>query len=312
MTLPMSEYLWMASPVSHERFVQRALDPHASAVVEACAAAARPGCWSDDLAPAAGPASAPGRSWRSPSRAGPRSRCGSRLLQDLAALARADPDDARALLAQRGLSGAQAQQALPAARGLYERVASTEQSVSIETFHGWFWRAAAARPARSGVAAVGRSAGGAAAAGGRSLERICRRAARGRCAGAFGLRGTGARIGDFSTDRLLRNFLDKRASGWSFAARSGAGHRSCLQPMREVLRAGGFFRASRHPGEILRQPRFIEALRALLTCWQSAQRPTNNPLKAIEAARSFLSGRPIRCRPGTREPNLLLTGKGEP
>ena len=32
----MSEYLWDGEPVSHERFVQRALDPGASAVVEAC------------------------------------------------------------------------------------------------------------------------------------------------------------------------------------------------------------------------------------------------------------------------------------
>ena len=33
----MSEYLWDGRPVSHERFVQRALDPGASAVVDACA-----------------------------------------------------------------------------------------------------------------------------------------------------------------------------------------------------------------------------------------------------------------------------------
>jgi ATP-dependent helicase/nuclease subunit A len=61
-----------------------------------------------------------------------------RLYRWLADLASVSDAEAIEFLVQRGLSAAQAQAALPRARGLFEAVLASVPGPMISTFHGWF------------------------------------------------------------------------------------------------------------------------------------------------------------------------------
>ena len=74
-----------------------------------------------------------------------------RLLQLLKQLALESDDDVRQLLRERGVPEAALAATLPQARGLYERVLSDAQSLSIDTFHSWFARLIQVAPLASGV-----------------------------------------------------------------------------------------------------------------------------------------------------------------
>lgn len=70
------------------------------------------------------------------------------LLRELALL----PDSAVAvLLTERGVVPEYVHDLLPTARGLYERVLSSSQALSVDTFHSWFARLLQAAPLASGV-----------------------------------------------------------------------------------------------------------------------------------------------------------------
>lgn len=74
-----------------------------------------------------------------------------RLMQLLCDLA-LQPDAAvRAMLQERGVDQVQLDKLMPVARGLYERVLSSPQALSIDTFHSWFARLVQIAPLSSGV-----------------------------------------------------------------------------------------------------------------------------------------------------------------
>ena len=70
------------------------------------------------------------------------------LLRQLALL----PDaDVVTLLHERGVPAADMERLMPLARGLYERILSSPQALSIDTFHSWFGRLLQIAPLASGV-----------------------------------------------------------------------------------------------------------------------------------------------------------------
>ena len=74
-----------------------------------------------------------------------------RLLQLLEQLALGSDEEVAELLRERGMAEAQLTAMMPAARGLYERVLSDTNALSIDTFHSWFARLIQAAPLASGV-----------------------------------------------------------------------------------------------------------------------------------------------------------------
>ena len=311
----MKEYLWDNQPVSHEHFVQRALDPGASAVVDACAGSGKTWLLVGRILRLllAGAPAAQILAITFTRRAAQEMR--QRLLQDLEELARAEPSQVLSLLEQRGMGTEQARQALPAARELHERVASGEPGVCIETFHGWFWRLLRRAPLASEVphSAILTEAPG------RLLQEAWNDFA-GELLQAEGADGGPlsdyeelvSRIGDVNAQRLLRSFLDKRAEWWSFGGTDGANAiERASRPMRETLIRAGFPPA-RHPGETLRRSPFQDLLGTLLAHWQSVPRPANPVRAASQKALAFLQATPDPARDVRLASSVLLTGKGDP
>lgn len=74
-----------------------------------------------------------------------------RLLQLLHDLALQPEETVRNLLLERGIAEQDLSRMLPAARRLYERVLSSPQGLSIDTFHSWFARLVQIAPLASGV-----------------------------------------------------------------------------------------------------------------------------------------------------------------
>lgn len=74
-----------------------------------------------------------------------------RLMLLLRELALAPDVEIARLLGERGVAAADITRLLPVARGLYERILSTSQRLSIDTFHSWFGRLLQVAPLASGV-----------------------------------------------------------------------------------------------------------------------------------------------------------------
>lgn len=139
-----------------------------------------------------------------------------RLLDLLHDLALQSEENARALLIERGVSEPELPHALSVARGLYERVLASPQSLSIDTFHSWFARLVQIAPLASGVPhgyalteSMGELMAEAYSRFMQSLNDDGQQEVRDALLTLYQL------VGDWNARRLLDAFVGKRAEWWA-------------------------------------------------------------------------------------------------
>ena len=139
-----------------------------------------------------------------------------RLLLLLRDLALRPDDEVCALLAERGIAEHELPQALPAACRLYERVLSSPQGLSIDTFHSWFARLVQIAPLTSGVPhgyalteATGELIADAYSRFMQSLNDEDHAEVRQALLSLY------ETVGDWNARKLLDAFVDKRAEWWA-------------------------------------------------------------------------------------------------
>ncbi|WP_199710505.1 UvrD-helicase domain-containing protein [Noviherbaspirillum cavernae] len=217
--------------VSAQQFIRIACDPQRSVVVEACAGSGKTwllvGRMLRLLLAGAEPAELLAITFTRKAAQEMRERL-IHLLRDLAL--KPEPE-VLALLLERGVDERDVPQLLPIARGLYERVLSSAQSLSIDTFHSWFARLIQIAPLTSGVPhgyALTETTGELLTeAYSRLMQAINDeryRETRDALLMLYEL------AGDWNADRLLDAFVGKRAEWW--AANQGATEESASMPLQ--------------------------------------------------------------------------------
>ena len=303
----MSDYLADELPIDEMAFTRRAVDPRASAVVEACAGSGKTWLLVARIVRLLLDGAAPGEILAITFTRRGAQEMRARLVASLRTLADGDDEAIVAFLCERGLSRADAVRALPGARGLYERVLTATTPPTIETFHGWFWQLLSRAPLGAGMPFAPALA--------ESTDRLRRDAwlhfnARlvdsRHAAERAAWEGLVEQVGDVTARRLVEQFVDKRAEWWSFAAGDEA---AAIERALAPLGAA----APSDPLTRLRAPAFVDALRALVAHWSSVEQPGATVLEALERAAEWLAD-DAAASPADLESacRILLTSKRTP
>ncbi|MDP3843913.1 MAG: UvrD-helicase domain-containing protein [Oxalobacteraceae bacterium] len=203
-------------PVGAQAFIASACDPRQSVVVEACAGSGK--TWLlvarmlRLLLAGTEPAELLAITFTRKAAQEMRERLLS-LLRDLALLPEAE---IRTLLLERGLPPQEIAQAIPAARGLYERVLSSPQALSIDTFHSWFAKLIRIAPLASGVPHGYTLTDSTGALLSEAYSTFMQSTSDdGNADLKAALLVLYENLGDFNTKKLLDAFLGKRAEWWA-------------------------------------------------------------------------------------------------
>jgi ATP-dependent helicase/nuclease subunit A len=301
----MSEYLADDRPISGEDFTRRACDPRASVMVEACAGSGKTWLLVGRIVRLLLAGAEPGEILAITFTRRAAQEMRARLLRDLKELARADDSGVIGFLCERGLAAAAARAAVGPARQLYERVTNARVPITIETFHGWFWRLLIRAPLGAGVPfapvlleATDRLRADAWLHFSSQLTRA------GHAAERAAWEALIDEVGDESARGLLGELLRRRAEWWSFAA---------ADPQGAVARALAPFTLAGDgdPRADLRQPDFVAAVQALIDLWRALARPLKTVDQAVERARRWLEAPAASVARDFRAACLVVLTKGE-
>ncbi|MGS0742166.1 UvrD-helicase domain-containing protein [Glaciimonas sp. GG7] len=144
-------YQMNGAPVASQIFINAACDPHHSVVVEACAGSGKTWLLVARMLRLLLAGAAPSELLAITFTRKAAQEMRERLLELLHDLALQPDAEVRILLQERGIEAKHLTSTMPLARGLYERVLSSPQSLSIDTFHSWFARLLQIAPLNSGV-----------------------------------------------------------------------------------------------------------------------------------------------------------------
>lgn len=214
--MPVSSYQINGENVTAQQFIEAACHPQNSVVVEACAGSGK--TWLlvarmlRLLLAGAEPAELLAITFTRKAAQEMRQR----LLALLQELALAETDKVSELLSERGIPVAQLDQAISAARGLYEHVLSSPQALALDTFHSWFARLIQIAPLDSGVPhgfTLTESTFELRKEAYRQLMMSLRSEKNAYIKEA--LMFLYEEAGDFNTKKLLDAFLDKRVEWWA-------------------------------------------------------------------------------------------------
>lgn len=214
--IPARAYECNGAAIGAEEFVERACNPHRSVVVEACAGSGK--TWLlvarmlRLLLSGAQPSELLAITFTRKAAQEMRERL-MHLLQELALKSDAAVID---LLKERGIEPDAISGLMPAARGLYERVLSSANALSIDTFHSWFARLIQIAPLVSGVP-HGYTLTESSAELLTEAYRRFMQTLNGDDAAEVkrALLDLYASVGDWNTKILLDAFVDKRAEWWA-------------------------------------------------------------------------------------------------
>jgi ATP-dependent helicase/nuclease subunit A len=298
-------YLADGQPVDAAAFTARACDPARSVVVEACAGSGKTWLLVSRIVRLLLAGAQPGEIVAITFTRRAAQEMQARLLRELQQLALAADAQIVAALSARGLPPADAAALVPAARGLFEHVATARVPLTIETFHSWFWRLVARAPLGCGVP---------------FSPRLLEASERARSDAwlhflAVLLRPEHAaeraawetlldELGESSAAQLLRELLHRRAEWWSYALAHDTPHRQALAVFGEE--------ADTDPAADVRAAAFVDALRELAALWREVP-AMKTAQTAADRAEAWLAGPPVRADADFRAAcRILLIQEGTP
>lgn len=278
----MSDYSANDQVLSAEQFTRYACDPARSVVVEACAGSGKTWLLVGRIVRALLQGAPPSEILAITFTRRAAQEMHSRLLADLEYLAAADGAAVLEFLQLRGLTLAEAQHHAHDARQLYERVVTATVPITIDTFHGWFWRLVAHAPLGSGVPFAPVLL--------ESIDRVRRDAWLHWSAALLQPAHAAQRaawetlidsVGDQAARQWVQSLLERRAEWWSFAADDeDAAMQRALAPFAQA--------SADDPAQRARTPQCVSTMERVLDVLLSIAKPNKTTAAVIADMQRWL------------------------